>query len=279
MQAEKLGSMQNLILLPFEALEGTTSLGGSTGPDLTRYFLVCTVLVVLTIAVAWGMRKLVGGNLKSRAAQRSLHVVDVLPLGGRRKLAVVRCYDRTFVLGLGEKEVSAIAELDAVIASDEQPSEPLKSDQVSFAAALEQIRKVMPDKALPTAQVQAGDVVAPALSRKIVRRKVQATKPAETPATKPKPAHVQPQPASPAPERKLVRRKVAPKRNEAAVLAHEEKARAVASAAMEIAKEMKREQKRKLAHVQQPTVVAAKPPAPVKSTQVEHRLRLDGILG
>ena len=39
-------------------------------------------------------------------------MVDILPLGGKRQLAVVRCYDRTFALGLGEKDVSLVAELD-----------------------------------------------------------------------------------------------------------------------------------------------------------------------
>jgi flagellar biogenesis protein FliO len=41
-----------------------------------------------------------------------LAVVDVLPLGKRQRAVVVRCYDRNFLIGLGEKEVSLLAELD-----------------------------------------------------------------------------------------------------------------------------------------------------------------------
>jgi flagellar biogenesis protein FliO len=57
-------------------------------------------------------RRVLRGSLRARAARRSLAVVDVLPLGTRQKLVVVRCYDRSFLLGVGDKEVSVVAELD-----------------------------------------------------------------------------------------------------------------------------------------------------------------------
>ncbi len=154
--------MQNLILLPLatlDALEDAPSLGGSAGPDLTRYFVVCTLLILLTALVAWGLRSLVAGNLKFKASQRSLHVVDVLPLGGRRKLAVVRCYDRSFLLGLGEKEVRSIAELDveAVLPSTAEQAvpetktiHPVRSLD-DFEEALRHTREKAPEASPPTA--------------------------------------------------------------------------------------------------------------------------------
>ena len=81
------------------ALEAT-NLGGTSGPDLTRYFLVCGGLLLLAALLGFGFRRVVGRTLSARAAQRSLQVIDVLPLGGKQKLAVVRCYDRSFLLGL-----------------------------------------------------------------------------------------------------------------------------------------------------------------------------------
>lgn len=81
--------------------------------DLGQYLFVCGFLILLIIGLAWTFRRFVGRAWKSKASQRSLAVLDVLPLGGRAKLCVVRCYDRTFALGLGEKEVSLVAELDA----------------------------------------------------------------------------------------------------------------------------------------------------------------------
>jgi hypothetical protein len=43
----------------------------------------------------------------------------VLPLGGRRQLVVVRCYDRTLALGLGDRDVSLLAELDTEFVATE----------------------------------------------------------------------------------------------------------------------------------------------------------------
>jgi flagellar biosynthetic protein FliO len=87
--------------------------GPIEGPDLWRYLAVSSAMVFLVIAVGWVMRRFVAASLRTRAATRSLRVIDVLPLGGRQKLAVVRVYDRTLVVGLGEKEVNLVAELES----------------------------------------------------------------------------------------------------------------------------------------------------------------------
>lgn len=165
-----------LALLPLA--QDTSSLGGTTGPDLTRYFTVCAVLILSTIGVAWGLRRLVHGSIKTKAAKRSLQVIDVLGLGGKRKIAVVRCYDRTFALGLGEREVTPIAELDAVIGSElPQPTGP-KSEREAFERALDQVRASLPGLGGPkpkqprAPQPPAAAASAPEkLTRKVIRRK------------------------------------------------------------------------------------------------------------
>lgn len=114
---------------------------GAEGPDLTRYFLVCGILLAAICALAFGFKKLVAGALRSKAAGRALQIVDVLPLGGKQKLAVVRCYDRTFALGLGEKEVALIAELDPVnTESVPADGEPSVADRKAFSRALDRAR-------------------------------------------------------------------------------------------------------------------------------------------
>jgi flagellar protein FliO/FliZ len=90
-----------------------TEAGQATGPDLTRYLVVCALSIAALLVLSWLFRRAVGGRLKARAAKRSLQVLDVLPLSGKQKLVVVRCYDRSFLLGTGEKEVRVLAELDA----------------------------------------------------------------------------------------------------------------------------------------------------------------------
>ncbi|MBL4770249.1 MAG: flagellar biosynthetic protein FliO [Planctomycetes bacterium] len=95
------------------------------GPNLTRYFAVLGGVGVVLVLTAIGIRKLVNkGSLGFKGLQRSLEVVDMLPLGSRRHVAVVRCYDRTFAIGLGEKSVSLLAELDADMVNNERRKSP-----------------------------------------------------------------------------------------------------------------------------------------------------------
>ncbi len=85
----------------------------AVGPDMTRYTVVCVGLLVCVLLLAWGFKRFIGTSLRKRASKRSMQVLDVLPLGGKQKLVVVRCYDRNFLLGVGDKELRSIAELDA----------------------------------------------------------------------------------------------------------------------------------------------------------------------
>jgi flagellar biosynthetic protein FliO len=118
--------------------------GGSSGPDLTRYFIVCGVLLGAIMLLAWGFKKLIAGNLSARAARRNLQILDVLPMGGKQKLAVVRCYDRAFLIGLGDKEISPISELDGVLAEEKDAKAGVKD--VSFERALDLVARAMPGR-------------------------------------------------------------------------------------------------------------------------------------
>jgi flagellar biogenesis protein FliO len=133
-----------------------SQLGADTGPDLTRYFAVCSVLLVAIGLLAWGFKKLIAGNLSLRAAKRNLQILDVLPMGGKQKLAVVRCYDRAFLIGLGDKEISSISELDGVIAHESEAKEP--ADKESFQQALDLISRAMPGRK-PSAPKPEGSAI------------------------------------------------------------------------------------------------------------------------
>ncbi len=90
-----------------------SALAGASGPDLTRYLLVCGLLVLLIAALGYGMRRLSRSGFSLRPRTRALEALDVLPLGGRHRLAVVRCYDQSFLIGLGDKEMQLLATLPA----------------------------------------------------------------------------------------------------------------------------------------------------------------------
>jgi len=131
-----------LLALPSAALEqAPTQLGGTHGPDMTRYLIVCALLLLAIAGLGFGFRKLIRRTVAARASQRSLAIVDVLPMGGKHKLAVVRCYDRTFLLGLGEREIGLISELDAAI-EPARAAAPSPADAHAFADVLARVRKV-----------------------------------------------------------------------------------------------------------------------------------------
>ena len=117
-------------------------------PDLTWLMAVAAVLVVVIGCVAYGFKRLVAGSIKARASRRELAVLDVLPLGGKRQLAGVRCFDRTFALGLGERDVSLVAELDhdavAKDRAEREPGDPFKSRLEAARAQLLAVRDLVP---------------------------------------------------------------------------------------------------------------------------------------
>ena len=98
-----------------------------SGVDLTRYVFVCMLTIGLVLVCAWLLRRFVAQGLRKRAATRSLAVMDVLPLGRRQRAVVLRCYDRAFLIGLGEREVSLLAELDPEAQEELEPSPPARS--------------------------------------------------------------------------------------------------------------------------------------------------------
>ncbi|MGD2018441.1 MAG: hypothetical protein PVJ89_10015, partial [Planctomycetota bacterium] len=76
-----------MTLLPALQLQSTADvaqpLGAAAGPDLGWLVATVAVFVVTIGALALLFKKVVGGSLKARASKRDLHVLDVLPLGGK----------------------------------------------------------------------------------------------------------------------------------------------------------------------------------------------------
>jgi flagellar biosynthetic protein FliO len=111
------------------------------GFDVTRYVLVCVGSIAVLLVAAWAFQRFLAERLRARAAKRSLRIVDVLPLSSKQRLVVVRCYDRTFLLGLGDKEVRSIAELDTAeegvpeANNSSSPARPAREPR-PFSAAL-----------------------------------------------------------------------------------------------------------------------------------------------
>ena len=112
------------------------------GPDMGWLVATVAIFVVTIAGLAFVFRRVVGGSLRARASKRDMHVLDVLPLGNKRQLAVVRCYDRTFALGLGEGGVDLVAELDSE-AIDHDRAQNAGEQDAPFLDRLEQARSTL----------------------------------------------------------------------------------------------------------------------------------------
>ena len=126
------------------------------GPDLTRYLLICAALIGVVGFVGWGFRRLFARSLEIKAAKRSMQVMDVLPLGGKHRLAVVRCYDRTFLLGVGEREVSLVSELDGIIKPAEATLAPVPEREDFSRSVSRLLRREVPAEATPAPEPERG---------------------------------------------------------------------------------------------------------------------------
>lgn len=119
----------------------------SSGPDLLRYLLASAALIGAILMCGWAARRFLAANLSARASGRSLRVVDVLPVGRRQRLCVVRVYDRTFVLGVGEKEVGLVAELDRDAAAPTLRPAPRTAAGGGLIGAFERLRAKVGERA------------------------------------------------------------------------------------------------------------------------------------
>lgn len=146
-------------MLQFALLE-TSARAGIAGPDLTQYIAVCAGLIALIVIGGMAFKRLFAGTLSARAARRSLQIVDVLPLGGKQRLAVVRCYDRSFIVGLGDKELCLVAELDAQatteVGLDAVHPLPLPADQSAFQRLLRAARPRPPGRGVADREAARG---------------------------------------------------------------------------------------------------------------------------
>jgi flagellar biogenesis protein FliO len=147
------------VLVPALAAEGL---------DMSRYLFACLVVLGLLCLGAFALARLQRTSLVQRAKKRSLRVLDVLPIGRKQRLCVVRAYDRTFVLGVGEREVALVAELDqdddlaaeALALAEREAKSPAPT---SFAALLRGFAGSALQQRVPTvARSEAEQAAAPA---------------------------------------------------------------------------------------------------------------------
>jgi hypothetical protein len=87
---------------------------GSAGFDVWNYLLVCGLVLGCLVAGAYLLRRFVAGSVRRRAAERSLRVVDVLPLHGRSMKSRAVCHSN---LAIASKPMPCLIRFARLLAS------------------------------------------------------------------------------------------------------------------------------------------------------------------
>jgi flagellar biosynthetic protein FliO len=151
----------------------TTRYGGTGTPDFTQYGILILSLLAAIAFLAWAFKRFLGGSLLRKADARALQICDVLPLGTKQKLCVVRCYDRSFFLGVSDRQVDLIAELDAAAIGERETPVPLEAKQKD--AFLRALKRVQQDHLAARIESEVTVPRAPAKPKQAVRRKAART--------------------------------------------------------------------------------------------------------
>lgn len=191
----------NFLLIPTAATSALTTVleaepnrfGGADSPDFTQYGILILSLLAAVGFLAWAFKRFFAGSLLRKADERALQIRDCLPLGGKQKLCVVRCYDRSFFLGVSDRHVDLIAELDAAAIGEHEAPLPLEAKHKdAFLRALKRVQQEqLTPQAKPVAKAAPAAPAAPAAKKRTVRRRpataeaAQQATAAKRPARKP----------------------------------------------------------------------------------------------
>jgi flagellar protein FliO/FliZ len=80
---------------------------GITGADLFRVLGSLALVIALLVLLLWALNRL---NIKisSQNAGRKLQVVEILSLGGRQKIALVRVGAKEVLIGISPTQITAL---------------------------------------------------------------------------------------------------------------------------------------------------------------------------
>jgi flagellar protein FliO/FliZ len=105
-----------------------TMLPDSDPVSFTRFLLASGTVIVLIMAMAWGMKLLnekgLARFLPGTSAPRRLKHVETLPLDARRRLVIVQCDQRQYLMLLGATQ-------DIVVDISLQPATPSTTEESS----------------------------------------------------------------------------------------------------------------------------------------------------
>lgn len=87
--------------------------------DIVQYLLSFALVIGLLLALLYALKKLQRANPFVKGQQQRLHIVETLSVGPRQKIAIIRCDQQEFVVGISPQGIQSIG---SVAPSHESPA-------------------------------------------------------------------------------------------------------------------------------------------------------------
>ena len=79
--------------------------------DIVQYLLSFALVIGLLLALLYALKQWQRAHPFVKGAQQRLQIVEALSVGPRQKIAIVRCDQQEFVIGLSPQGLQAIGSL------------------------------------------------------------------------------------------------------------------------------------------------------------------------
>ena len=87
--------------------------------DIVQYLLSFALVIGLLLALLYALKQWQRANPFVKGQQQRLHIVETLSVGPRQKIAIIRCDDQEFVVGISPQGIQSIG---TVAQSHESPA-------------------------------------------------------------------------------------------------------------------------------------------------------------
>lgn len=80
--------------------------------DIVQYLLSFALVIGLLLALLYALKQWQRANPFIKGQQQRLHIVETLSVGPRQKIAIIRCDNQEFVVGLSPQGIQSIGSVN-----------------------------------------------------------------------------------------------------------------------------------------------------------------------
>lgn len=81
--------------------------------DIAQYLLSFALVIGLLLALLYALKKLQRANPFVKGQHQRLHIVETLSVGPRQKIAIIRCDQQEFVVGISPQGIQSIGSVNS----------------------------------------------------------------------------------------------------------------------------------------------------------------------